>query len=197
MKPNASIIGTLSTISPTYYPYPSTDKEWEDFNRDVHFTQSVTTSYDTTSEKIVYCVQDNAKNQLIGTYPFDPNMLIGCFSDGSQQFVPNLDTESTGNNGKYYMPPLISKIGIGQYGYELTDPDKANSMADFRTKLAQNIETLVKQQYCPTTPIDPLTISFNTQLTVDLEEKGTNEDPILYAARLKSNGECLTVRNTK
>jgi hypothetical protein len=143
----------------------------------------------------VYCVQDNATNRLVGTYPFDPNLMIGCFSDGSQQSVPNLNDAGD----KYYADILAARIGgnPAKYGYEMTDSDKEESLSDFRTKLAQNIETLVRQQYCSTTPTSPQAISFNTQLTVDLEEKGTDEDPILYAARVKSNGTCSGVRNTQ
>lgn len=76
------------------------------------------------------------------------------------------------------MPSLIARMGSGKYGYELTDADKTSSMADFRTKLAQNIETLVKEQYCPTMG------NFPNKL-VNLEEKNTQENPLVYAAKAK------------
>ncbi|MEI6711242.1 MAG: hypothetical protein WCK88_03265 [bacterium] len=76
------------------------------------------------------------------------------------------------------MPTLLTRIGGGNYGYELTDSVKATSMADFRTKLAQNIETLVKQQYCPTMGNFP-------NKTVNLEEKNTQNSPLVYAAKAK------------
>jgi hypothetical protein len=51
-------------------------------------------------------------------------------------------------------------------------------MMNFRTKLTQNIETHVKQQYCPTTV-------FNN-IRVDLGEKITSAVPELqYAAKIK------------
>ena len=112
----------------------------------------------------------------MGTWPFDPNNLIGCFSDGSQQQVPNLDET---DNENYYSISLLAKIDAGNYGYEITDATKAAPMKDFRTKLAQNIETYVKRPYCPTT-------SF-ANLRIDIGEKITSALPELqYAAGMKS-----------
>lgn len=169
------------TSSVVYAPFPETGAGFGPLN-------SESIEYNTTSQKIAYCVQDNAKNKLVGTYPFDPNMLIGCFSDGSQQFVPNLDT--TNPSGRYYIDNLITRFLSGKYGYELTDASKSETMLDFRTKLAQNIETLVKQQYCPTTG------NFATK-SVNLEEKNTDESPLVYAAKIKSNGVCSAIFNTQ
>lgn len=180
-----------------YAPFPQTGAGFGPVSSD-----SIT--YNTTSQKIAYCVQDNAKNKLVGTYPFDPNMLIGCFSDGSQQFVPNLDTNNGDPSGKYYAganPLALAQRILGgspKYGYELTDSVKSESMLDFRTKLAQNIETLVKQQYCP------IMGNFATK-SVNLEEKNTDESPLVYAAKAKlTNTTCSTTdsentgpRNTK
>jgi hypothetical protein len=178
---------TLPDISASYAPFPEIGAGFGPIT-------SAEIVYKTNNEKIVYCVQDNAKNRLVGTYPFDPNLLIGCFSDGSQSVIPNFDDES----GAYYLPLLRERINASTYGYELTDAQKNDAMQDLRTKLAQNIETIVKQQYCPTTATYPTTESFITK-TINLEE-ATTEGPSQYASKVRSaDGTCSpsAPRNTK
>ena len=52
-------------------------------------------------------------------------------------------------------------------------------MTNFRTKLMQNIETYVKQQYCPTT-------TDFTNLRIDIGERIISDNAgLLYAARAK------------
>ncbi len=161
------------STDPFYAPFPETGAGFS------YPPYTLPVSYDPLTQKVVYCVQDNAHNQLVGTYPFYPNALIGCFSDGSQQFVPNLDISgdhyySNGTNG------LLARIGAGTYGYELTDSTESVPMTNFRTQLTQNMETYVKRQYCPTTE------NFQN-LLVDIGEKITSAVPELqYAARIKS-----------
>lgn len=69
------------------------------------------------------------------------------------------------------------------YGYEFTDFAKVVPMTDFRTKLAQNIQIYMRQLYCPTKTDFP-------NISVDIEEQGTEEDPLRYAAQIKKSGIC-------
>lgn len=166
--------------TPQYHPFPAT---WKDFLDRTTSRNSTPIKYNPLSQKIVYCVQDNAGNQLVGTYPFDPDALIGCFSDGSQQVVPNLNDADTPH---YYKALLYNRIGQTvsekNYGYTFTDTTMTPQMNTFHTKLTQNIETYVKQPYCPTTFAN--SGGFAT-MSVDIEERGTTEDPLRYAAQIK------------
>ncbi len=85
----------MVNIVPSYAPFPEIGAGFGP-------KDSSEIIYNVGTQKIVYCVQDNAKNRLVGVYPFDPNLLIGCFSDGSQQFVPTLDVDDDANDGQYY-----------------------------------------------------------------------------------------------
>ena len=161
---------SLPDIAPSYPQFPLTGSA----------TLSKTVigydSADSTKDTIVYCVQDNAKNKTVGTYPFDPNSVKGCFSDGSEQFVPNLKW----GDPQYYVGNLATRITDNNYGYGLTDTTSRDATnKDFRTKLAQNIETYIKQQYNPTT--DNL-----SSLVIDIGEKITPVNLTLhYAAKNK------------
>lgn len=94
------------------------------------------------SQVVNYCVQDNAGNVTKGIYPNTP---VTCFAASNMNPVPNVTT---------YKDILLTRINptppaFPQYGYSFSE-DPANA-ACFRGILANNITTLVTNQYTPDT----------------------------------------------
>jgi hypothetical protein len=91
-----------------------------------------------SSQKIIYCVTDNAGNVTRGQYPENAVNYYGCFADGTMNPLPNLSS---------YTPPLIARITGNIFGYSLTDGSRATQNAAFQTRLTQNISTYITAQH--------------------------------------------------
>jgi hypothetical protein len=91
-------------------------------------------------QKHGYCFKDAAGNITRGEYPENAITYSGCFADGTMSTVPNLTT---------YGPLLIARITgtPPQLGYGLSDSTRATQNDVFRTRLSQNVNTLITSQY--------------------------------------------------
>lgn len=132
-NPGALFDETCGVVSPVYAKISDTTA--------LPTTQTKTVAV-TGSQVVNYCVQDNAGNVTRGIYPNTP---IACFAASNMNPVPDVTS---------YRDLLSARINpiapaFPQYGYSFSE-DPANA-ACFRGILANNITTLVTNQYSPDT----------------------------------------------
>jgi len=107
--------------------------------------------------------------------------------------VPTLDD---------YVAPLITRMGLNQYGYSLSDSTRATQNTTFRTRLSQNINTYIKNLYdADAIPLPGFSVTINlnnpnTAATL-INSSGThNTNGYYYYKNLSSSQKYVTLSST-
>jgi hypothetical protein len=104
---------------------------------------SVPITLDIDTQKMAYCIQDNAGNIVKGFYPNPP---VSCFSATNLPSVSGVTPVAIPNIATYEAP-LVARItgATPQYGYGMSE-NQANANC-FRSIIASNVTRLISNQY--------------------------------------------------
>jgi hypothetical protein len=119
----------------------------------------ISASFDPATQKIYYCVLDNAGNVRKGAYP--DTSVSACFSDDTTTVDLRNYEQETDIYGLYKRVDDSINNEKEKRGYLLSDPARRAQTLSFQSKLASNIKTYITSKYCATLLGDGASLSLS------------------------------------